>query len=99
MVIEQNGPMDCDWLCVCLKRWDGQYYWVRHMDLNHIHAKQDDGRQPPDAGCTGQAPVEEGTIWDLTRPTTPEQYTQQSYNPQDAGWYGGAKGMEEEEGG
>ena len=94
MVIEQQGPMKCDWLCVCLKRWDGEYYWVRHMDLNHIHAKQDDGRQPPDAGCTGQAPVEEGTIWDLTRPTTPSQYTQQSYNPEDAGWYGGAKPME-----
>jgi hypothetical protein len=95
MVVEQQGPMDCDWLCVCLKRWDGKYYWVRHMDLNHIHGSQDDGRQPPDSQNAGEAPVEEGVVWDLTRPTTPEPYTQQSYNPQDAGWYGGAQGMEE----
>ena len=96
IVVEEDGPMDCDWLCVCLKRWDGEYYWVRHMDLNHIHGSQDDGRQPPDSMGAGEAPVEEGVIWDLTRPTTPQQYTQESYNPQDAGWYGGAEPMKDD---
>ena len=92
LVVEQQGPMKCDWLCCCLKREDGQYYWVRHMDLNHIHADQDDGRQPPDTDGDGEAPVDEGPIWDLTKPTTAKQYDQQSYNPEDAGWFGGAKG-------
>jgi hypothetical protein len=89
MVIEENGPCDSDWLCVCLKR-RGEYYWVRHIDLNHIHADQDDGKQPPDSAEDIQELVDEGPIWDLVAPTTDEAYSQQSYDPRDAGFFGGA---------
>jgi len=89
MAIEEGGPCDSDWLCVCLKR-RGTYYWVRHIDLNHIHADQDDGIQPSDSAGDGEAPVDEGPIWDLVAPTTDEQYSQLSYDPKDAGYFGGA---------
>jgi hypothetical protein len=89
MCIEEGGPCGSDWLCVCLKR-RGTYYWVRHIDLNHIHADQDDGIQPSDSHGDGEAPVDEGPIWDLVAPTTDAQYSQQSYNPGDAGYFGGA---------
>jgi hypothetical protein len=89
MVIEEDGPCDSDWLCVCLKR-RGAYYWVRHIDLNHIHADQDDGIQPSDSAGDGEAPVDEGPIWDLVAPTTDSAYSQQSYDPKDAGYFGGA---------
>ena len=89
MVIEEGGPCDSDWLCVCLRR-RGTWLWVRHIDLNHIHQDQDDGRQPPDSSGDGEAPVDEGTIWDKVAPTTDEAYTYQSYNPLDSDWFGGA---------
>jgi hypothetical protein len=89
MCIEEGGPCSSDWLCVCLKR-RGTYYWVRHIDLNHIHADQDDGIQPPDSAGDGEEPVDEGPIWDLVAPTTDEQYSQLSYDPKDAGYFGGA---------
>ncbi len=89
MVVEQGGPCESDWLCVCLTRY-GDYYWVRHMDMNHIHSDQDDGIQPPDSAGDEEEPVDEGPIWDLTRPTTSEEYAQLSYDPGDAGWFGGA---------
>lgn len=89
MVVEENGPCSSDWLCVCLKR-RGAYYWVRHIDLNHIHADQDDGIQPPDSTGDGEEPVDEGPIWDLVAPTTDEPYSQLSYDPKDAGYFGGA---------
>lgn len=68
-VIEEDGPMDSDWLCVCLKR-QGQYLWVRHVDLAHGHAGENDGIQPPDTDGDGEFPVEEQTIWDYVFPTT-----------------------------
>lgn len=89
MVVEEGGPCSSDWLCVCLKR-RGTFLWIRHIDLNHIHQDQDDGRQPPDSDGDGEAPVDEGTIWDKVAPTTDEQYTYQSYNPLDSDWFGGA---------
>ena len=89
MVIEEGGPCDSDWLCVCLKR-RGTWLWIRHIDLNHIHQDQDDGRQPPDSDGDGEAPVDEGTIWDKVAPTSDEQYSYQTYNPLDSDWFGGA---------
>ena len=89
MCIEEGGPCSSDWLCVCLKR-RGTYFWVRHIDLNHIHQDQDDGRQPPDSDGDGEQPVDEGTIWDKVAPTTDEAYSYQSYNPLDSDWFGGA---------
>jgi len=89
LVIEEGGPCQSDWLCVCIKR-RGTYYWVRHVDLNHMHADQDDGRQPPDADGDGEAPVDEGPIWDKVAPTTDKAYSYQSYDEMDSGWFGGA---------
>ena len=89
LVIEEGGPCNSDWLCVCIKR-RGEFYWVRHADLNHIHADQDDGRQPPDSDGDGEAPVDEGPIWDKVAPTTDKAYSYQTYDEMDSGWFGGA---------
>ena len=98
MVVEQDGPMESDWLCVCLKR-KGEYYWVRHIDLSHGHAGEDDGQQEPDSDGDGEIPVEEQTVWDYVFPTTHEEYEKKSIhgtdprpNPfgGDANWQGGA---------
>ena len=98
MVIEQNGPMESDWLCVCLAR-KGEYYWVRHIDMSHGHAGEDDGQQDPDSDGDGEVPVEELTVWDYVFPTTHEEYDKKSIhgtdprsNPfgGDAKWHGGA---------
>lgn len=88
-VIELDGPCSSDWLCTCLRR-RGKYLWIRHIDLNHIHQDQDDGRQPPDSAGDGEAPVDEGTIWDKVAPTSDEAYEYQTYNPLDSDWFGGA---------
>lgn len=88
-VVELDGPCSSDWLCTCLRR-RGKFLWIRHVDLNHIHQDQDDGRQPPDSDGDGEAPVDEGTIWDKVAPTTDEAYSYQSYNPLDSDWFGGA---------
>ena len=89
VVVEEGGPCSSDWLCVCLKR-RGSYYWVRHIDINHIHQDQDDGIQPPDGAGDGEEPVDEGPIWDKVAPTTDKQYNYQSYDPLDSDWFGGA---------
>lgn len=88
-VIELDGPCSSDWLCTCLRR-RGTYLWIRHVDLNHIHADQDDGRQPPDSAKNTQEPVDEGTIWDKVAPTTDKAYAYQSYDTLDSDWFGGA---------
>lgn len=69
MVVEEDGPMDSDWLCVCLKR-QGQFIWVRHVDLQHGHAGENDGKQPPDTSGDGEDPVEEQSVWDYVFPTS-----------------------------
>jgi hypothetical protein len=98
MVIEEGGPMESDWLCVCLKR-KGEYYWVRHIDMNHGHAGEDDGQQQPDTDGDGEVPVEELTVWDFVFPTTHEEYEKNSMHGTDpranpfgdeAKWHGGA---------
>lgn len=89
MVVEEGGPCSSDWLCVCLRR-RGQWLWIRHIDLNHIHADQDDGRQGPDSDGDGEEPVDEGPIWDKVAPTSDKAYSYQSYDEMDSGYFGGA---------
>lgn len=76
-VIEDGGPMDSDWVCVCLKR-DGEYLWVRHADLAHGHAGGNDGTQQVDSLGNRQNPVMLGTINDSVFPTTAKQFKQYS---------------------
>jgi hypothetical protein len=72
MVIEEGGPMSSDWLCVCLKR-NGQYIWVRHVDLQHGHAGENDGKQPPDSAGDIEPPVDQQSIWDYVFPTSAQE--------------------------
>jgi hypothetical protein len=99
MVVESGGPMQSDWMCVCLVR-NGSYVWVRHIDLNHGHAGQNDSTQKPDSRGDSQQPVNNATIWDYVFPTTAGAMTKQSSygtgvrpNPfgGEAKWQGGAK--------
>lgn len=83
MVVEMGGPMDSDWLCVCLKR-QGKYYWVRHIDMAHGHAGENDGKQPSDSHPDNEPPVEEQSIWDYVFPTTGgemQKYSQYGTSP------------------
>lgn len=95
MVVEMNGPMDSDWLCVCLKR-QGSYYWVRHIDMAHGHAGENDGKQPSDSHPDNEPPVEEQSVWDYVFPTTGgemQKYSQYGTSPRanpfggEAKWY------------
>jgi hypothetical protein len=69
MVVEEGGPMSSDWLCVCLKR-QGSYIWVRHVDLQHGHAGENDGTQPNDSRGDRERPVNEQSVWDYVFPTS-----------------------------
>jgi hypothetical protein len=69
MVVETGGPMESDWLCVCLKR-QGSYIWVRHVDLQHGHAGENDGTQPNDSRGDREQPVNEQSVWDYVFPTS-----------------------------
>jgi hypothetical protein len=82
VVLEQGGPMDSDWLCVCMKR-KGEYYWVRHVDLAHGHAGEDDGDQDPDTDGDGEVPVKENAVWDYVFVTTQEEMKKQSIHGTD----------------
>lgn len=77
MVIEEGGPMSSDWLCVCLKR-NGSYIWVRHVDLQHGHAGENDGKQPPDSAGDNELPVAEQTVWDYVFPTSVQEMPKES---------------------
>jgi len=98
-VVECGGPLQSDWLCVCLMR-NGQYYWVRHIDASHGHAGQNDSSQPPDNEVDSEKPVNNSSIWDYTFPTTAGPMTKYSNygdaprpNPfgDQATWIGGAQ--------
>lgn len=69
MVVESGGPMQSDWLCVCLQR-QGKYIWVRHVDLQHGHAGENDGQQGVDSGGDREQPVNEQSVWDYVFPTS-----------------------------
>jgi hypothetical protein len=95
VVVETGGPLQSDWLCVCLQR-QGSYYWVRHIDMAHGHSGQNDGKQPPDSSGDGEPPVNQQTVWDYVFPTTGgemQKYSQYGTNPRanpfggDAKWY------------
>jgi len=93
MVVELNGPMASDWLCVCLQR-QGSFYWVRHIDVSHGHAGENDGIQPNDTAGDGEQPVEEQTIWDFVFPTTGgemEKYSKYGTDPRANPFGGDAK--------
>ena len=77
MVIEMDGPMDSDWLCVCLKR-NGEYIWVRHVDLQHGHAGENDGKQPNDSAGDSEQPVAEQSVWDYVFPTSAQEMPKSS---------------------
>lgn len=77
MVVECGGPMDSDWLCVCLKR-QGDYIWVRHVDLQHGHAGENDGQQPSDSAGDSEKPVAEQSVWDYVFPTSAEEMPKSS---------------------
>lgn len=98
MVVELNGPMLSDWLCVCLRR-NGKYFWVRHIDLAHGHAGQNDSSQLPDLQGGGQQPIKNVAVWDTVFPTTAAEMPKASQYGTDvrpnpfgsaAKWYGGA---------
>ena len=76
-VIENDGPLQSDWLCVCLKR-NGKYVWVRHIDTSHGHAGQNDSAQRPDNDSDSEQPVNNMTVWDYTFPTTFQEMTKYS---------------------
>jgi hypothetical protein len=93
IVLEEGGPMDSDWLCVCAKR-KGEFYWIRLVDLAHGHAGEDDGDQKPDSDGDGEDPVKENTVWDYVFPTTHEEYSKNSKHgtdPRDNPFGGEAK--------
>jgi hypothetical protein len=77
MVVESGGPLQSDWLCVCLQR-NGVYYWVRHIDASHGHAGQNDSTERPDSDGNSQAPINNQTVWDYTFPTTAGEMNKQS---------------------
>jgi hypothetical protein len=77
MVIEEDGPMNSDWVCVCLKR-NGKYIWVRHVDLQHGHAGENDGQQPNDSAGDGEQPVAEQSVWDYVFPTSAQEMPKSS---------------------
>ena len=94
MVIEEDGPMDSDWLCVCLKR-NGKFIWVRHVDLQHGHAGENDGDQGVDGASDTEQPVKELSVWDYVFPTSAQEMPKSSIfgtsprpNPygSEAGW-------------
>ena len=76
-VVECNGPLQSDWLCVCLQR-NGEYYWVRHIDASHGHAGQNDSTEKPDSDGDSMAPINNQTVWDYTFPTTAGEMNKQS---------------------
>ena len=95
MVVETGGPLNSDWLCVCLGR-QGSYYWVRHIDMAHGHSGQNDGKQPNDTRGDGEEPVNQQTVWDYVFPTTGgemQKYSKYGTDPRanpfggDAKWY------------
>jgi len=77
MVVESGGPMNSDWTCVCLRR-NGKYIWVRHVDLQHGHAGENDGRQPADSAGDNERPVAEQSVWDYVFPTSAQEMPKSS---------------------
>jgi len=62
-VVEEGGPMNSDWVCVCLKR-DGKYIWVRHSDLAHGHAGGNDVTSQVDSSGNRPSPGQMAATYD-----------------------------------
>ena len=62
-VIEEGGPMNSDWVCVCLKR-NGSYIWVRHADLAHGHAGGNDVTSQVDSSGNRASPGQMAATYD-----------------------------------
>jgi len=77
VVVECGGPLQSDWLCVCLQR-NGEYYWVRHIDASHGHAGQNDSTERPDSDGDSMSPINNQTVWDYTFPTTAGEMNKQT---------------------
>ena len=77
MVIEEGGPMNSDWTCVCLKR-DGKYIWVRHSDLAHGHAGGNDVIGQVNSGGYKPGPGQVPSIWDHVFVTSGQEMTKYS---------------------
>lgn len=95
-VIEEGGPMNSDWVCVCLKR-DGTYIWVRHADLAHGHAGGNDVTMQVDSSGNRPNPGQVAATYDhvfVTSKTEMNKANRTAYssapagNPwgPDAGW-------------
>jgi len=83
MLVESGGPMQSDWLCVCLQR-NGSFLWVRHIDVAHGHAGQNDSTERPDNDGDAMAPINNAATWDYTFPTTAgpmEKYSSYGTDP------------------
>ena len=68
-VIEEGGPMNSDWLCICLKR-NGKFIWVRHSDLAHGHAGGNDITSQVDSSGNRPSPGQVASVWDQVFPTS-----------------------------
>lgn len=77
MVVEEGGPMNSDWLCVCLKR-DGKHIWVRHGDLAHGHAGGNDITSQVGADGVRPGNGQVAFIWDRTVVTSHQESTKHS---------------------
>lgn len=87
-VIEEGGPMNSDWVCVCLGR-NGKYIWVRHSDLAHAHAGGNDVTSQVDSQGNRPSPGQMGLVWDHVIPTSSgeiKKYTGYSSAPSGNPW-------------
>lgn len=91
-VVEEGGPMNSDWLCICLRR-NGKPIWVRHGDLQHAHAGGNDITSQVDSSGNRPSPGQVGTIWDFVIPTSGSElvkYSGYSTAPSGNPWANGA---------
>lgn len=98
MAVEMGGPLNSDWLVVCLRR-NGNFMWVRHIDMAHGHSGGDDTDNGFDADGCVNPPGKSLSTWDTVFPTTDREMPKLSFYTSDprpnpygpnAKWYGQA---------
>jgi hypothetical protein len=72
MVVQDQGPQNASWLCVCLFR-NGAYIWVRHCDFQHGHAGGNDITSQVDASGLRPGNGQVAAIWDCTFHTSNDE--------------------------
>ena len=72
MVVQDQGPQNASWLCVCLFR-NGAYVWVRHCDFQHGHAGGNDITSQVSASGTRPGNGQVAAIWDFTFHTSNDE--------------------------